>query len=52
MAQMQAQQEAVLFGDAALQCGAQPLRRRLDVALHQGEQLVLVILAVDQLYGS
>jgi len=35
-------------GDASLQGGAQRLRRRLDAAPHQGEQLVRVSLAVDQ----
>ena len=46
--QVQAQQEAVPHGDASLQGGAQRLRRCLDAALHQGEQLVRISLAVDQ----
>ena len=45
--QVQAQQEAVPHGDASLQGGAQRLRGCLDAALHQGEQLVRISLAVD-----
>ena len=36
VAQMQAQQEAMPFGEASLQGSPQPLRRRLDAALDQG----------------
>ena len=45
---MQTQQEAMPRGDAPLQGGAQLLRRRLDAALHQGEQLVGIAFAVDE----
>ena len=44
---MQTQQESVPVGDAALGGDAQPLRRRIDAALHQSEQLIRVILEND-----
>ena len=48
LAQVQAQQEAMPFGDAPLQGSTQPLGWRLDAALHQGEQPIGIALALDQ----
>ena len=39
LTQMQPQQETMRPGDAPLQRGVQLLGRRLDAALHQGEQI-------------
>lgn len=48
LAQVQAQQEAMALGDPAGERGTQPLGRRFDATLDQGEQFVGVALAFDQ----